>query len=86
MNTIPFLANGTVQIPIRNPSVKEAIRVTPNFLSLVRRGTTLAVLGLLGLGLGNTLGEDLGVLGLGELSVRVCEQFDGEWLDVRPRP
>lgn len=52
--------------------------MTPNFLSLVRRGTALAVLGLLDLGLGNTLGEDLGVLGLkGGGSVRVCEQL--EW-------
>lgn len=50
--------------------------MTPNFLSLVRRGTALAVLGLLGLGLGNTLGEDLGVLGLERRLVKAYGQFD----------
>lgn len=44
--------------------------MTPNFLSLVRRGTALAVLDLVGLGLGNTLGEDLGVLRLKRRSVK----------------
>lgn len=51
--------------------------MSPNFLSLVRRGTALAVLGLLDLGLGNTLGKDLGVLGLGGRSVWVCKHLDG---------
>jgi hypothetical protein len=70
MNTIPFLGqwNPSDARSVTHPCKRSHPRLTPNFLSLVRRGAALAVLRLVGLGLGNTLGEDLRVLGLEEVS------------------
>lgn len=65
----------------RNPSSETSPPSLPNakHLSLVvGRSTALASIGLGGLGLSNTLGQNLGVLGLERLSVVFCEESKGQ--------